>query len=515
MAFLGHSDAEGANRFGEWYSKKLRDQTNAAGKADRGEPKSQIERQFDSSFAMGALPAAGALNRSNDYSGGASHSYKRPTRKPLRKRIPQAARIKARPPPMQGAQGIRAQIDSLAPAGRRAGDASRSVQAIPHQAANGSPADVAFARCIALREVNRTNFLINHGIKITAADDVDLEHTSCEEEEGELEESERCSQRHIDSMLETRKSTASISSLPAQTSQRVSSSLSTSRTKSASMHSLPAAYDEASAVYNSAQYDDDEDEDDAIDGRLEDDYPDSAESDSDSLVHGGQSAASRSLRARPVAPNYRDTASKSVGRSRASIGGHGSHTRMNSCFLCRWGNQKYDSVSNDQMNTLLQLIYENIGQVDTPFIALAVHAYYKNVIRPSAAGAGQFLPPFRSKAVYICIETHNFDPRIRLAGDIRALSIIQAAYERKIFSRNVVDLDLGGGEGNDIVDPKQTKAYLDVMKMKWGLYNNKTSSNNYMREGADIKLGSDRQFFRGVKLRNSEKQRQVSAIGKY
>ena len=167
------------------------------------------------------------------------------------------------------------------------------------------------------------------------------------------------------------------------------------------------------------------------------------------------------------------------------------------------------------MRTLLRLIFDNIGEIDTPFIAIAVHAYYKNVIMPAAAQLGQRLPMWRSKQVFVCIETHNFCPEIKLARDLRNISIVQAGLERKLFIAPVKHAPAApGDDAQDMPNPRVFKHYVDTMKLKWTMYGIKMGVMNFHRPSADIQLGADRPRYKGIRLRDQKKKSVTAAAYK-
>jgi len=51
-------------------------------------------------------------------------------------------------------------------------------------------------------------------------------------------------------------------------------------------------------------------------------------------------------------------------------------------------------------------------------IALIMHRYYTDTMRNKAQTRGQYLPPWRSKSIFICIETHNLKPEIQIARNM-------------------------------------------------------------------------------------------------
>jgi len=599
MAFFGASGTDiDEPLFKEYYSKAKRRMADEDGDArGRAQFRQPGGAQAPMSAALGAgvkldtrtnfnAPRLGESASRSRGGGRASASRSRgyARRAPLRARVPRKAPpgdvvAHAAAASASGRAAVRAQVDAIggfgrggggaaAAAARRGAAASRSTQVFGgggggRVAAAGA---AALATYMPLREVNRINFLVNHGIHIGSDEDVDLDHTSCEESSCEAPHASHARGRRppaarSETTLEfanrmfpgsseegaaaagSAKSgrgsggSAAALSVSAQVNEEAAAAAAASGSSaSVSLASLPPNYDEASVAYFAGQPVDDEDEDADIDDKLEDDYDDEADaSDSDSLVRGGKSAVSAS--APRGAPGRRATDPPDYGgpgdastRCTPAVGGggHGSVSRMNDCFLCRWGQHDYDSVNNEHMAHMLRLIFDNIGEVDTPFIALAVHAFYKNVIRPAAAGAGQWLPKWRSKQIFICIETHNFHPEIKLARDIRNISIVQSALERKLFSRTLADdaaaLLNAGAEGepverapadSDTANLKLIKQYETVLKLKWTLYGIKMPAMNFHRPAKDIQLGADRQFFKSVKLRRADKRRKISAIGDY
>jgi len=182
--------------------------------------------------------------------------------------------------------------------------------------------------------------------------------------------------------------------------------------------------------------------------------------------------------------------------------------RMNNCFLCKWGKRSYDFVNNDHMEKLMKLRDENLGEIPLEYIAMAMHAYYKNVIKPAAQGRGQFLPVWRSKHIFICLMSHNQIPQIKLVHDLNVVDTMQGFLERKI-GVNAEDSD------NQIPIRQLMKELRDTMTLGWRLRMMPMAKMNFHRSDRDIKLGGDRQFFGGLSLEKSSAHAgaPLSAIG--
>lgn len=152
----------------------------------------------------------------------------------------------------------------------------------------------------------------------------------------------------------------------------------------------------------------------------------------------------------------------------AGAGSFASARRMHECFLCRWGNTNADSA---HMKRIKELILENIGKIDTRFIALTVHRFYMEVVRPEAAVMGRVLPKWRSKDIFVCIETHNFYPEIRLTRNLSDLTVIENGLLRQLFTEHGPD-------------SKNIKMYTDIVKLSWALRGTKMDALNFNTNGA-------------------------------
>jgi hypothetical protein len=149
-------------------------------------------------------------------------------------------------------------------------------------------------------------------------------------------------------------------------------------------------------------------------------------------------------------------------------GSFASARRMHECFLCRWGNTQADST---HMKRIRELILDNIGKIDTRFIALTVHKYYTEIVRPEALMMGRVLPKWRSKDIFVCIETHNFYPEIRLTRNLSDLTVIENGLLRQLFTEHGPDA-------------KNIKLYTDIVKLGWTLRNTKMDALNFNTNGA-------------------------------
>lgn len=96
------------------------------------------------------------------------------------------------------------------------------------------------------------------------------------------------------------------------------------------------------------------------------------------------------------------------------------------CFLCQFGNVRYDSVISTDINTLWEMIYSNYFSVaDTEGLASAAYAYYYENIYLKAIQNGQDLPQWSERGMYIHITEHMGDPRIFLGESIKNLSMMR------------------------------------------------------------------------------------------
>jgi len=167
--------------------------------------------------------------------------------------------------------------------------------------------------------------------------------------------------------------------------------------------------------------------------------------------------------------------------------------RFHLCFMCAWGKRTYD-VQEEHMEHLKRLMHENLGEIPLKYIALCMHAYYKSVIKPASEARGDMLPVWRSKHVYICITSHNQIPQIKLQHDLEVIEIIQGLLERKIAV-------IRQGTTDEMPVRHLLKELRETMALKWRLQALPMERMNYHRAERDIKLGGDRQYFRGLDLK--------------
>jgi hypothetical protein len=310
-------------------------------------------------------------------------------------------------------------------------------------------------------EVRRDNFLRNYGVTLTNADELDLDDTSCEEEEREGKKCTFCKTAkfeeddHSHCAVKRAKTTV----LP----DDVSVSSTTSCSSYNPLKGSNQLYEKSESSGKLPEDDDDEDDDGSDDDRPggSSQAEECDEDDSQSLVHGG--LAPKAVCSPAASAKMQCTCSKT--------GGHSSAGRMNNCFLCRWGNKSADAVENSHMKTLMMILDRHIGDIAPKFIALVMHAYYRKIMMPAAAAANRFLPVWRSKQIFICITTHNYRPEMRLIHDIETLTTLEASLQATLYKKDA--------EGNIEPSLPTAKRLLEVMKMKWSLYGLPLSKLNF------------------------------------
>lgn len=368
--------------------------------------------------------------------------------------------------------------DPLGGGGAPLSDASSVTgpRVVPHSGAGrgkAPPPTPPLLRPISLREVNRDNFFKNYGIQLTDADEIDLDHTSCETSEDEAEQQpqnrRKLSHNNVpssqfeddeeDSFNTHDRESADRSAEAAQRQAEASDSdFSLTRLRSLSISGVPK---------DQEKLDDDEDE---------------SSSDGGSLVKGGKSALSSKPAAASTSLVVREkSGSERSSGSTRSMGGHASKSRVKDCFLCSWGNRQHDMVNNDDMKKLLGLIHNNIGEVGLEFLALIVHRFYKNQIQRVAAARGQYLPKWRSRDILICLETHNHNPKIKLSSTLRNISVVQNALENRLFVESIDEK----GERRVVPNVEVFKLYEKIVKLDFSVRKIDIKQMNFYRPGDD------------------------------
>ena len=105
------------------------------------------------------------------------------------------------------------------------------------------------------------------------------------------------------------------------------------------------------------------------------------------------------------------------------------------CFLCRFGDVKYDGVVSDKMQGLWDLFAENyFSMTDTEGLAAAMYAYYLEEIYEPAMVDGLRLPKWSAWGIYIHITEHMGEPRIFLGESIKELVRLRNALRPFAFA---------------------------------------------------------------------------------
>jgi hypothetical protein len=338
-------------------------------------------------------------------------------------------------------------------------------------------------------EVRSMNFLSQFGIQLSHADEVDLDDTSCEEEENGHHRCNLCTTASFEDDVPAAPAVKRPTELPDDVSASTTSTASSYNPLRGSSQLL----DNSELIDDDLAEKDDDDDDDDIGGggssQAEED------DDSQSLVHGG---------GKIVAPPTKAVPARASVCKCAKAGGHGSANRMNGCFLCRWGNRTADAVENNHMSTLMAILDRHIGDIPPKFIALVMHAYYNKVIRREAAAVGRFLPVWRSKQIFVCITTHNYRPEMRVIHDIETLTTLEGRLTATLYKKDP--------EGNIEPSLATAKRLLEVMKMKWSLYSLPLTKMNF-NSGTDqtAKLfGGNNPRYKSIEL--APKRRRISAL---
>lgn len=328
------------------------------------------------------------------------------------------------------------------------GHGDTSITTVPHKG------EAATFKSLTLEQIRRDNFRLNHNIIIDPEDEIDLENTSCESDPSSDDEAD-------DDNDDKPGASRSVGTGGGGNDDDDDEfSVDSIRRRHAKTHA-----------------DNDDDADDEKTEELEREF------DNDPV------AKSSSIRKRLKEKYFLKKTKRKRGAVDRVAGAMG---RFRKCFLCAWGKRTYD-VQEVQMNKLMRIWHENIGEIPPEYIALAMHEYYKSVIKPDSEARGDCLPVWRSKDVFICITTHNHMPEMELASDLTDLKISQGLLKRKLSER--------GPDVEDKVRRDMMKEHRETMALKWRLYALPLERMNFHRSDRDVKLGGDRQYFRGLDLK--------------
>lgn len=366
---------------------------------------------------------------------------------------------------------------------------------------------------ISLEALNELNIKTLYGITLTEHDRIDLEHTSCESGSDDSDDQAslaRSSAARSEAVRSIARSVADADAAEQELEDASMQSLVPQRRRPIVKPAEPTtAYDTESAHYYS---------DDPIPGRQKRKRaPRMRQSTLSGGVLSSSSHSSSSVRRRARAASTASTAG-----------------RLTKCFVCMYGNGGQGTVHNHHMKTLLQHMYGNVGEVPFEAIALTVHNYYEKVMRPAALEAGQPLPKWRSRDVFVCLMTHNQDPALRLARDLHKWGIIQSALEAQLaYHETTVTLPppppLVGETSSDgdaapvqPVPPPTTRLVIDKDVLR---QLRDTNKHIYLLQSARLKqmnfynaqrgqLGENQQFHRGIQMTSGETQAAARRIAR-
>jgi len=179
--------------------------------------------------------------------------------------------------------------------------------------------------------------------------------------------------------------------------------------------------------------------------------------------------------------------------------------RMTGCFRCLYGQEEYDSVNNEDMAHLHKLHYENIGKIDPMCIALIMHKFYNTTIRPKAVARGQYLPPWRSKSILVCNQTHNWNPETQIVTHLHDITTVLSYMKNKLSSAPKRKREDVGAEDEDEDDDDPHLKYLaeynkTLKTLAWFSYLRPEKMVCY-NPNQQIKLGDPRVYSRDIVLR--------------
>jgi hypothetical protein len=167
--------------------------------------------------------------------------------------------------------------------------------------------------------------------------------------------------------------------------------------------------------------------------------------------------------------------------------------RLTCCFMCLYGQEEYDSVNNEDMAHMYRLWFGNIGKIDNMCIALIMHRYYTDTVRPKAQCRGQTLPPQRSKQFLVCITTHNLIPEMQISNDLWNLTTICNTMTTQLISVN---------EKEEMsVNWKNVTEYVKALKAKNWLSYLRADKMIFNDPNRQIKMGDNKVYSRDIVLR--------------
>lgn len=98
------------------------------------------------------------------------------------------------------------------------------------------------------------------------------------------------------------------------------------------------------------------------------------------------------------------------------------------CFLCLFGNVKYDTVVSDKMAGLWNLFSENyFSMADTEGLAASMYAYYLEEIYEPGIANGKRFPKWSVEGVYYHITEHMGEPRVFIGESIKMMNKLRDA----------------------------------------------------------------------------------------
>ncbi len=107
--------------------------------------------------------------------------------------------------------------------------------------------------------------------------------------------------------------------------------------------------------------------------------------------------------------------------------------RGSGCFLCDWGERRYDKIMAPKVDRLNQILQEGFGNISTEALSHALASYYQSEIRRPALYRGERLPVWRPKDVEKHITEHmTGNPSVWLMLTIKRLQFYELWLDKQL-----------------------------------------------------------------------------------
>jgi len=169
------------------------------------------------------------------------------------------------------------------------------------------------------------------------------------------------------------------------------------------------------------------------------------------------------------------------------------------CFLCRYGNKKYDSVNRQHVLDLYETIEQGIGHKDPVTLSRVVHLQFMRTIwTESRLGGNKGVPIWHTIDVLDHLLNHDQDPRIWIW-----LAIVDTKRAIECCSQQAFMRDPASGLIVPNLRASETRMKLEAHLIK--LYSLDSEHMNFFQPSAQIDLGRANRRVEGVTLQKKRK----------